>query len=445
MKLENHPTVKRYRERRQETDRRPASPIDADRLRKLCLEAGADDAGVTTLDAPALEGEGEEMLAVFPAARSVIGLVCRLNPEALRCASRSTADLEFLYGMKRLDEAGAKVLAALRREGVRGLRPATAFPMDQEKWPGRTWTVAHKLVAEATGMGRRGHHRLLIHPRFGSFVVVGTILIDAEVSSYGEPLDFNPCIECKLCAAVCPVGAVAKDGHFAFITCLVHNYRDRLQGFIDWVEQVAESGGARAYRKRVNDAETVSIWQALTYGISNKCSYCMAACPTGEEVIGPYLDDRKGYHKKVIKPLRDRKERIYVLPRSDAEAHVTRRFPAKKIKRVGSGIRSSTVSGFFEALPLAFNRDRAADLKATYHFTFTGDESLCATVVIEERTLAVHADHVGHADVRVKADSATWLAFLAKEQGILPAMLTGKIRVKGSPRLLKRFAECFPL
>jgi epoxyqueuosine reductase QueG len=58
-----------------------------------------------------------------------------------------------------------------------------------------------------------GIHRNVIHPKFGNFIVLGTVLIDAETTAYGHPLNnYNPCLECKLCVAACPVGAISPDG-----------------------------------------------------------------------------------------------------------------------------------------------------------------------------------------------------------------------------------------
>ena len=48
------------------------------------------------------------------------------------------------------------------------------------------------------------------------------------------------------------------------------------------------------------------------------------------------------------------------------------------------------------------------------------------------------------ADLRVTADSETWLGFVAKERSLLWALLRRRIRIKGSPRLLVAFGKCFP-
>jgi len=86
----------------------------------------------------------------------------------------------------------------------------------------------------------------------------------------------------------------------------------------------------------------------------------------------------------------------------------------------------------------------AAGLEATYHFTFTGDEPLSATVVIRNQTVQAQPGHIGTADLHVMADSRTWLGFVAKERSLVWALVRRTIRLKGSPRLLLAFGKCFP-
>ena len=445
MKIESHPTVRRYRERQGQGEQQTTT-VDRQWLQQAFLEAGADDAGVVSLDHPLLEEEQERVASLFAEARTLVCLVVRLNPDALRSLSRATSDMEYLHGMKKVDAIARAVLKRLHQRGMRAVAPPSAFPMDQEHWPERTWPVAHKLVAEAAGLGKRGLHRLFVHRRFGAAVVLGTLALEAEVTGDEEPRDsFDPCLQCKLCVAVCPVGAVASDGAFTGVNCLTHNYRDRLQGFSYWIEQVVQSRSAQDYRRRIPDAETIAMWQGLTYGVSNKCSYCMAVCPAGDEQIGAWIDNKKDFLAQVVKPLKQRPEKIFVVPGSDGEAHAQRKFSHKELRRVGSGIRPRTVPGFVEALPLVFNRNQAEGLDATYHLTFTGAEPLEATVVIRDKTMAVAPGHEGEPDLRLFADSATWLGLMAKEKGMFWAVVSGKVKVKGPMALIKAFAACFPL
>jgi hypothetical protein len=244
--------------------------------------------------------------------------------------------------------------------------------------------------------------------------------------------------------AACPVGAIAPDGQFNFSACYTHNYREFMGGFTDWVEQVANSKNALDYRQRVTDTESASMWQSLSFGANYKAAYCLAVCPAGEEVIGPFLTDKAAHVRDTVRPLQAKKETVYVIPGSDAEEHVARRFPHKKAQRVGSGLRPPSIQQFLSGLPLVFQPGTAANLNAVYHFTFNGNEQKLATVSIRNGTLQVQDDHQGEADLRVTADSETWLGFVAKERGLLWALLRRKVRIKGPPRLLVAFGKCFP-
>jgi hypothetical protein len=109
-------------------------------------------------------------------------------------------------------------------------------------------------------------------------------------------------------------------------------------GFTDWVQTVADSDDAADYRSRVTDSESASMWQSLSFKANYKAAYCLAVCPAGEEVIGPYLDDRKGFMDTVLKPLQEKRETLYVLPNSAAKEFAEKRYPHKPTKVVDSGI-----------------------------------------------------------------------------------------------------------
>src|SRR5262249_53014024 len=72
-----------------------------------------------------------------------------------------------------------------------------------------------------------------------------------------------------------------------------------------------------------------------------------------------------------------------------------------------------------------------------------GAEERRATISIRNRTLEIQDGLVGKPDVRVTADSRTWLGILAREKSLLVAIIRRKIRLKGNPRLLLAFGKCF--
>jgi ferredoxin-NADP reductase/Fe-S-cluster-containing hydrogenase component 2 len=414
-------------------------------LRRIALDCGADDVGVVEITRPALEPQREEILRNYPWTRSLLSIVLRMTREPVRGAPRSVANLEFHRAGHEVNEICAKIVAELEERRIRAVNPSMGFPMEMYQTPGNAiWVVSHKPIAVEAGLGHMGIHRNLIHPRFGNFVLLGTVLMDCEVGRYDHAMDYNPCLECKLCVAACPVGAIGPDGSFNFSSCFTHNYREFLGGFSDWIEQVADARNALDYRRRISDPETASMWQSLTYGANYKSAYCLAVCPAGEDVIGPYLSDRQRHMTEVVRPLQERAEPVYVVPGSDAEAVARRKFKNKTVKPVSNGLRPRTIAGLLNFMPYVFQPNQSRGLEATFHFSFTGAENRSATIVISNRTLRIEEGLVGNADVHVMADAKTWLDFLAKEKSLPVALLTRKVRIKGNPKLLLGFRKCFP-
>ena len=170
MKLTEHPTVKSFYEK-------PAAApapdkLDANWLRRICLEAGADDVGLVEIGRPALDNDRKDILGYFPQTKTLLSFVCRMNREPIRSPARSVANLEFHHSGDHVNEVARKVVATLEQQGIRALNPAMGFPMEMDRFPGgKVWVVSHKPVAVAAGLGHMGIHRNVIHPKFGNFIL----------------------------------------------------------------------------------------------------------------------------------------------------------------------------------------------------------------------------------------------------------------------------------
>ena len=307
--------------------------FSAAELRKICLEAGADDAGFVDIDRQALQKEREGILKVYPFTRSIVSVIKVMNRENIQSSARYVASDEYHSVGDEFAGIGRRILRRFNQLGIRGVVPTKSWPMDLNRWPGKIWDISHKILATEAGLGQMGMNRIVLHPKYGAFIQLNSILINAEMDEYSRPLTESPCIKCHLCAAVCPTGAISKDEPFDFAACSTHCYRDNMVGFQKWVETIISSKDLADYRSRFNDSETAFLWQSLMFRISYRCGYCVGVCPAGEEPKALYRQDKAAYLQQVVKPLQDRVEPVYVIAGSKAES-AARRNPQKQVKAV---------------------------------------------------------------------------------------------------------------
>jgi epoxyqueuosine reductase QueG len=309
--------------------------LNPEEIHSWCLANGAVDAGFVEIDRAGLATQKEAILEAFPLTRSIISLAFKLNKEPLRTTCHSLTSLEFHHAWDHANRSAGLLVRRLEEMGVPALNLSAGFPYEVDRWPGVTSIASDKPIAVEAGLGRMGLNRLVLHPIFGSNIVLCTVLVAVDFSRYSSRIEDDPCIGCKLCVAACPVGAIKSDGNFDFKPCFTHNYRERSAGFVDWVRYLTDSQSFKEYRRRMTDAETISMWQNLSICPQTRCDRCVAVCPAGKKNIGEYLSDTKKYLDRTVKKMRSKKETIYVIPESEAEAYVKSRFPHKTVKRIG--------------------------------------------------------------------------------------------------------------
>ena len=311
----------------------------AETIKKICLEAGADDVGLVDLSRESLEKEREGIVHVYSLARSVISIIRVNNRENIQSPARYVANEEYHQTGDKISGVSREILRRLNGLGIRGVVVNKSWPMDLDRYPGKIWDVSHKIMAVEAGLGHMGLNRLVLHPKFGSAIQLDSILINGVVDQYDQPLTENPCFKCNLCAVVCPTGAISKGRPFDFVACITHTYRDNMAGFNNWVEAMVTSQDMAEYRSHFTDRETAFMWQSLMFRMSYRCSYCMAVCPAGEEVKADYLKNKKDHVDRIVRPLKDRPEPVYVMAGSKAEARVKRN-PNKEVRIVPGMMRT---------------------------------------------------------------------------------------------------------
>ncbi len=210
--------------------------MQEDRIQTLAREAGLDLAGVARVEPPA--GLKEKLRARQRENRitpfEVQSIEQRLNPDRALTGCRSMIVIALSYltaadpepwgqgprGMVAhcargldyhllLKERAGKMIEFLRRE----FPATTRFRFLCDSSP-----LVERAVARQAGIGWIGENCTLTTPAHGSFVALGTILLDREL----EPATPEPenCRHCGRCRAACPTGALLEPYRLDPFRCL---------------------------------------------------------------------------------------------------------------------------------------------------------------------------------------------------------------------------------
>ncbi len=68
--------------------------------------------------------------------------------------------------------------------------------------------LAEKTLAVRAGLGWQGRQSLLVTPEYGTYVVLGELVLCEECDAYDSPTEGAGCGECRRCIEACPNGAI---------------------------------------------------------------------------------------------------------------------------------------------------------------------------------------------------------------------------------------------
>jgi S-adenosylhomocysteine hydrolase len=133
--LSEHPSVKHfYEEKAKQGEARTDQILDAAWLRKLCLDAGADEVGFIERERPEIADQKAEIENVFPRTKTLISIMCRMNRENIRTPARSVSNLEFHHTTDETNEVARRIVSALEEVGIGAINGgAVGFPMEADR------------------------------------------------------------------------------------------------------------------------------------------------------------------------------------------------------------------------------------------------------------------------------------------------------------------------
>ena len=71
--------------------------------------------------------------------------------------------------------------------------------------------ILEKQYAVEAGLGWIGRQSLLITPEYGSYVLLGELVLNTESDAYDKPMQTVGCGECRRCIEACPTGAIVEE------------------------------------------------------------------------------------------------------------------------------------------------------------------------------------------------------------------------------------------
>lgn len=131
-------------------------------------------------------------------------------------------------------------------------------------------------TAVRCGLGRRGMHQLLIHPKWGSLCFIGAILCDAPKMPVTPPMQQDPCLHCGRCVVACPTHALRMEecGQLTYHKdlCLSHITQKKQDFLLEPDGELMQKGQR--------------VWG---------CDLCQLACPCNQEIpLTPFSEFREG-------------------------------------------------------------------------------------------------------------------------------------------------------
>jgi len=126
-----------------------------------------------------------------------------------------------------------------------------------------TAPIFERACAVRAGLGRIGKNTTLITDRFGSWVVLGTLLTSAKLVS-DQPLQGDPCGDCTLCVDACPSAALTRPHHLDARRCLSY-------------QTIEPTASAPSYSSGSSPA--LSVRDDRLFG----CDTCQSICPHNHE------------------------------------------------------------------------------------------------------------------------------------------------------------------
>jgi epoxyqueuosine reductase QueG len=181
-----------------------------------------------------------------------------MNPQIMagirKGPNQAYAD-EYSRVNNRINELSVALAAEIKRRGFRSKPLAASERSDTVNIKG---DFPHKTAATRAGLGWVGRNCQLITRTFGSWIRLGTVFTDIEISC-GPPTEKNFCGSCMRCIEACPAKALKGNAWYPGIP-----------------------------REELLDVQACDRWKKehyFHYHKGHNCGICSSVCPYGLKVL----------------------------------------------------------------------------------------------------------------------------------------------------------------
>jgi epoxyqueuosine reductase len=182
----------------------------AAQIKCLAGASTADLIGIAPGSAFTAEELGElgasfgDVMSVVVLAQHIVDPVQEMR---FQSSSGTPASLAMSFGDAMLRDACWRVVGLLRDAGFRAVISRNMrYGADEPRHH-----ISYKKAAVLAGFGAVGRSSLLIHPEWGPWIRLRTVITDAALRS-DSPISFSPCNGCHSCLDACPNGALSESG-----------------------------------------------------------------------------------------------------------------------------------------------------------------------------------------------------------------------------------------
>jgi epoxyqueuosine reductase QueG len=235
--------------------------------------------GIASASKMANEAPGHRPEDLLPGTQS---LICFGIPVPRAVYQMPNYGLETLWRSqnlhyRRLDTLSIRFAALLEESGEKAIPIYGCMPLGMNQDGIVVGYVNQIRMGELTGMGVIGRNGLLINSRFGSRLMLGSVLTTARLPEMNCSETQEPGCppDCRICADACPVNAILPEQkQVRIMRCLGYTARTPLMSIPKFLF-------LRAFNPQAA-ARYMSL-MSLDEHTFHVCSKCVVLCPYGEE------------------------------------------------------------------------------------------------------------------------------------------------------------------